>query len=136
MLHKRPWFLLFVFFLSAALGVLIFFSYTANVQQTKPPVETPIVSDEAYQKELTISVKSFLTSYSAVGDDGAKSALVQSFLNQLLHMRVPAQEKDLHLELALSLQQMKEGLQNHSQDAVDGLTRFRNAVTKASWLKL
>ena len=136
MLHKRPWFLVLVFLLSLALGMFIYSSYSAKVQQTKPSASTPAISDEAYQQELNGTVKTFLTAYTAAADDSAKSTLVQTLLNQLLHMRVPAQEKDLHLELALSLQQMKEGLQNHSQDATDGLTRFREAVTKTPWMKL
>lgn len=139
MLHKRSWFPFVVFFLTLVLIALVVSSFTGKGQLEKrgqgaPPIT--MISDITYQRELSGNVKTFLNAYATATDDASRSALVQTMLNQLLHMRVPAQEKDLHLELALSLQQMKEGLANHSQDASEGFARLNDAVSQTSWLHL
>lgn len=137
MFHKRSWFPFAVLFLSLVLGVFVFFSFYTKQTQTISQTQPTRISDVTYQHELTSNVTSFLDAYPKAIDDSARYNLVQTMLNQLLRMRVPAQEKDLHLELALSLQQMKEGLYNHSpQDVADGFARFKDAVSQTSWLHL
>ncbi|MEK7452533.1 MAG: hypothetical protein AAB664_04285 [Patescibacteria group bacterium] len=137
MFHKRSWFPFVVVFLTIVLFGFFYVSYRSKSLSIKnAPATVSSISDELYKKNISIYIKSFFDKYPSAKDDAERTMLVQELFNQLLHMRVPMQEKDLHLELALSLQQMKDGLANHSQDLPEGFARLKDAVTQTSWLHL
>ena len=136
MIHKHNWFPGVTLLLSLILVALIIFSMMTATPAVKKTVETvPAVSESAYQAEMQKTVQTFLTSFSGATSDTERTAAVQSALDALLRMRVPADDKDLHLELAISLQNMKERLVA-GKDASDGLAQFKTSAASSSWLHL
>ena len=134
-MHKRSWFPYITFLLSLILVGLIIFSFVSKSSTEKTVSATPTVSESEYQSELQKHVSIFSPAYAAATSDADRTAAVQTMMNSLLSMHVPADDKDLHLELALSLQSMKDALAS-GKDASDGFTRFKTAVTSATWLHL
>lgn len=132
-----PFFPLLVFALTLILVTVFVFSVSPKYGEQKPAVsETVPVSEEQYQAALTAVLKKFITSYDAASDDSVRAHLVDQTLATLLSMRVPAAFKDLHLELAISLQKMKQGFVSNPQDVTDGYTQIKTSVSQTSWLHL
>ena len=136
MIHKHNWFPGITLLLSLVLVGLIIFSMMTKAPSVQKSTQTgPTVSESAYQTDMQKTVQTFLTSFSGATSDTERTAAVQSALDALLRMRVPADDKDLHLELAISLQNMKERLAA-GKDASDGLAQFKTAAASSSWLHL
>jgi len=135
---KRPSFFPFIL-LALTLILVTAFVFSASpktsVQKTnKSSVST--VSDEQYQTALTAVLKKFVSVYDAAASDTEKTQAVQNTLNSLLSMRVPAEEKDLHLELALALQKMKQGFATNPQDILEGYASIKELISQTSWLHI
>jgi hypothetical protein len=136
--HHRSPFPLIVILLSMALIVFMFFAFTDNGQQeAKTNFEQTIaVTDKGYQKELTSVIKDFYSSQETSESDLEILISVEQTLSTLLSMKVPAEQKSLHLELALSLNMMQSGLKSEERNGDEGFERFKKTVSRFSWIEL
>lgn len=130
----------FPFILLALTLVLVTtFVFLASPKQNNQKTirsEESVVSEERYQQALKAVLKKFVSVYDAATSDADRSQIVESTLNALLSMRVPANEKDLHLELAITLQKMKQGFGTNPQAVLDGYAQIKELFSQTSWLNL
>ncbi len=135
---RRPsFFPLLVLALTLTLVTMFIFVVSpTSIVQKKIVTQDRTITDTRYQTALAIVLKKFLTSYAAAPDDATRSGIAEETLNTLLSMRVPAGEKDLHLELAISLQKIKQGLSANPQDAADGFVEMQTIISQTTWLHL
>jgi hypothetical protein len=99
-------------------------------------IQTPPVSDKQYQEALKIVLKKFVTAFDATQDLSVRAQLTDQTLSTLLTMRVPVQEKDLHLTLAIFLQKMKQGFVANPQDVMEGYMQIKQIISQTNWLSL
>lgn len=136
-MKHAPFFPLLILALTLVLVTVFVFSASPKYREQKTIVsETLPVSEEQYQAALTAVLKKFITSYDTASEDSVRARVVDQALATLLSMRVPAAFKDLHLELAISLQKMKQGFISNPQDVTDGYMQIKTNVSQTSWLRL
>ncbi len=125
---KNSRFPLLVLFLTLLLLGFMIFTF---VKKDSTPNEsvTPVVSEKEYKTQMAMVVNNFLPSYLAATDDVGRRAVVDSTLTKLLEIRVPANQKDLHLELAISLNLILTQLSGTTDVAREGLERWKKAVS-------
>lgn len=114
----------------------VFLSSPKNALQKNASSQVSLVSDAQYQDALTSVLKKFVNLYDSATSDTVRAEIVQNTLNALLSMRVPAAFKDLHLELAIALQKMKQGFASNPQDISDGYIQVKALISQTSWLRL
>lgn len=114
----------------------VFSASPKSVEQKGIVTQTPPVSDEQYQEALRLVLKKFITSFDATEDVSVRTQLTEQTLGTLLTMRVPGQEKELHLALAIALQKMKQGFGANPQDVMDGYTQIKQLISQTNWLSL
>jgi len=122
--HHRSFFLPALALLTVGLVVFMFFSLTDSF---KPPefsqqVITPVSSQE-YTNSIKTIGKKFVESYGIAENDIARLVLVEETLSELLALRVPAEFKEKHLELAVLLSQMQTELRSQ-KDTTESFNRF------------
>src|SRR3989338_2293396 len=133
-IHHHPTF--FPVMLALLTGGLIYFMFFAFT--SKPIVlsaATTVVDEGAYRESVKNIVAPFLKSFSSAPNDMAKLVLTENVLNTLLNVTVPVIYKEIHLELAISLNQMRDGLRGANGSFEDGKVRFERIVGANPWLK-
>lgn len=110
--HRHHSFFPFVLaLLTFGLIVLMYFSFTIVKVETKSIQQIIVpVSSQEYESELKEIGNGFTASYVSSETDIAKLVLVEKTLSELLSLRVPAEFKDKHLELAVLLNQIQTAL--------------------------
>ena len=134
MLHRHPTFfpLVLVFLTLGLVGfMVVMFAKPSSFGEKV----SPTISEDAYRLEMKEFMASFETRYQAASDDLKKVVLVENTLNKLLSIKVPETYKDLHLELAFSLNAIREGLREKSAALAEGEQRLKNLLAKESWLR-
>lgn len=97
--------------LTFGLLVFMYFSFTSIKVETKSVQQEVVpVSSQEYQTELEKINDEFVVSYETAETEMAKLVLVEKTLSKLLSLRVPAEFKDKHLELAVLLNQIQTAL--------------------------
>lgn len=135
MRHWHPTFFpLALGLLTLALVAFMVVTFSGGKTSSLIANEPPTVSGDAYQEKAKEVMASFNVEYKAA-DDLAKLLLVEKTLNALLALRVPASFKDLHLELAFSLNQIREGLRGDVKARREGETHLQKVLTDNPWLK-
>lgn len=114
----------------------VFTASPKSAKQANTSVEPPSVSDEQYQAALRIVLNKFTASFDAAAEDSVRASVTDQTLSTLLSMRVPAEEKDLHLSLAIALQKIKQGFVSNPQDMTDGYAQIKVLILQTSWLHL
>ena len=126
--HRRSLFPLLVVCLTMVLVGFIFVSTRSFEQADRETAEVTETEYTASAKEILLD---FFSSYESASSNPTRQNAVQQAMSALLRVRVPVSKKDLHLELVLHLQRLKDILQTN-QDATEALKAFREAVTRAS----
>lgn len=109
--HRHSFFPLVLGLLTLGLIVLMFYAFAGRrPSEATPPVQLNPVSTEEYEKSLQTLMSSFVVAYDESADDLSRLVLVEQTLTNLLALRVPAEEKQTHLELAVGLNQMQQAL--------------------------
>lgn len=114
----------------------VFSASPKSVEQKGVTTQTPPVSDEQYQEALKLVLKKFTTSFDATEDVSVRAQLTEQTLSTLLTMRVPGQEKEFHLTLAIALQKMKQGFAGNPQDVMDGYAQIKQLISQMNRLSL
>lgn len=126
--HRHSFFPLILALLTLALVVFMFYAFTGiNLNPNQTEEITSPVSEEAYQTELRLLTTEFVETYKKTTDPSARKELVDKTITSLLALRVPSQQKELHLDLAIELSQMRQ------DETV--FTRFVERVHSQDWLK-
>lgn len=131
--HARFGFLVAVFLLSLGLGSFIYFTAHSDPTPSSAVSLRPPTADE-YRASVRPVVDEMQRAYGASKDLRSRQHAVETALEQLLDIRVPAEEKDVHLELALSLQMVRVGLVGDQRQATEGWERFLALVQSTPWL--
>lgn len=121
--HHRSFFLPILVLLTVGLVVFMFFSLTDSrktTESTQQQTITPVSSQE-YTSSIKKIGKKFVESYEAAENDIARLVLVESTLSELLALRVPADQKDIHLERAVILSQMQAALKAQDNEKAQKL---------------
>jgi hypothetical protein len=114
----------------------VFLTPPKQTENTNTLPKVVVVSEGQYQDALEAVLKKFFSVYDSAASDTARIEIVQNTLNSLLSMRVPVSFKDMHLELAIALQKMKQGFISNPQDVTDGYARLKELISQSSWLRL
>ncbi len=130
MFHKRhSFFPLVLALLTLGLIVFMFYAFTGkqsvSVRQTS---EVPPVSSQEYEKELSTLTKSFVEQYPQKEDELSRLVLVEQTLQSLLSLRVPVEAKEMHLNLAVELNQMQQALREKSGKEKEAFERIVSYV--------
>ena len=126
-----PW---IVFFLTLVLMGLFIFTFTQKVNNTS--LQNRGLTDAQYHSALQTVLKKFFVSYREAPDQASRAVVVEQTLAALLSMRVPAKEKEIHLDLAIQLAKMKQGFLSNPQDIDEGFVSIQHIVSQTSWLHL
>jgi hypothetical protein len=127
--HRHSFFPLVVIVLTILLGALIAITVLPNEEPTRVVDEETSVDAGSYRENLTNIVREFENGFSqAVDGAGQKRAGAQA-LQALLDLRVPAEYKNLHLELAVFLSSVESG-----STISDPLGTLQTIVETYPWL--
>ena len=91
------------------------------------------VTSEGYEQHIGEIVESFSFAYSEAETDLMKSVLVETTLNDVLAVRVPAGYQSVHLDFVFGLNSLREALDGEGdvQDAYDSIQVF---IDQTSWV--
>ncbi len=101
-------------------------STSTNSSISSVPAISQAELSKNYQDGVRAALTTFATQYRS-GDAAAKKAAAQKAQQQLLALMVPVEDKDLHLQLVLALDQLSKG-------NVAGEKSFATAVASNSWI--
>lgn len=130
--HKKSFFPVVIILLTCVLGIFIFsvFSHRSKSVST----ETTMISKSVYESTVKSYMDDFTVKFGSTSDDVAKLSLVENVLTNLLNLRVPSEDKDIHLGLVIGLNQIKEELNTKQTTPSNGFLKFNEARTKIeSW---
>ena len=128
--HRRhSFFPLVLALLTLLLIVLMFYAFTGT-QPTANRVTSEVtpVSSQEYQQELRALIQSFIEQYGQKEDDILRLVLVEQTLQSLLSLRVPVEAKEMHLSIAVELNQMQQALREKSGAEKAAFERLRYYV--------
>jgi hypothetical protein len=136
MLYRHPTFFPLILAL-LTLGLIGFMVVTFSNRSAGGPggsSEEAVVNEDEYRLKAKQTMAGFEATYEGA-DDLERLVFVEDALNALLALRVPAAYKDLHLELAFSLNLIREGLRAKSESRLEGERRLFELLSKEAWLK-
>lgn len=88
-----------------------------------------------YRRSLASTLSEFETALAAGGDDLEKLMAIDAALESVLRLSVPAEERDLHLSVAVALNQMRNGLRGEEGMFARGRAGLDATYERAPWLK-
>lgn len=115
--HRHSFFPLVLACLTLTLTTLMFFSFARQREVSQPVVaEVTSVSTPEYDEQLKQLGHDFMISYQTLQDEPSRSAAVSVLLQDVLSLRVPVSEKEFHLSLAVTLNEMQQTLKEKKSD--------------------
>ena len=124
--HRRSLFPLLLALLTLVLVIFMFYAFTGRSLKRSNVVGEPSpVSAQQYQTELHELTSTFVEQYEGEANDLARLVLVETTLQKLLSLRVPTEQKDRHLALAVELNQMQQALRQQNGEADVAFERFK-----------
>ena len=136
--QKRSFYPLAIAVLTLGLGSLMFL--TLNRTSVAPSADptavspTPAVTDAEYRAQAHDVIAPFRVAYASADSDGSRLAAVEDALSALVRIVVPGSYKDVHLGLAVSLTQIREGLRGDASALAAGNDRLNGIVANEPWL--
>lgn len=110
------------FFFAASHGLLV-----STQESSAPDIST-------YRSSLASLVQKFVNAYDSSSDESARTQIVEQAMADLLSMRVPASERQIHLDVAVALQKIKQGFARNRDDDSDGYAELKQLINKTPWL--
>ncbi|MBI5793671.1 hypothetical protein HZA87_01100 [Candidatus Uhrbacteria bacterium] len=110
--HRHSFFPLVIILLTLLLGVFMLLTVS---RQTAPPADeqtTTPVDAQAYRVSLVDLLTTFEAGIALAPDDPAKLVVAERALTDLLALRVPPEDKQLHLDFALTLTKIQTALKS------------------------
>ncbi|HBP00478.1 MAG: hypothetical protein UU48_C0002G0146 [Candidatus Uhrbacteria bacterium GW2011_GWF2_41_16] len=138
--HIRTWFPLIVAGLTIALLVLVGWWFSLRI--FFPPLSKPqeknqrtAPTTEMYETSVSGILSNFLDELDAATDNTWRLTLVEETENHMLALLVPAERRDVHLEIITSLHLMRTGFSKNTPDTVEeGRHRLEEIFVRESWL--
>lgn len=135
MIHHRSLFPLLVVAMTLCLGVFIFFSFEDRLPSTLNNGNGQIDVVE-YRANAHAVLKDLRADLAAAEDDGVRIDVLQRTQTELLALIVPAEEKEIHLELVVVLSAWAQGLtKGDEQKTADTQIRFDTLVNQYPWIE-
>jgi len=141
-LHRRNWFPFLVVGLSVLLFGFVVWAYFSRLEinkTTQQVVNQPAVTASDYQHEVSNILKSFSADYAALDPQAsnatAKLSLVENTEDKILAVRVPAEYRSFHLQLATIFEALRSDLlQNDSIKLAEDWKKINELLNNNSWL--
>lgn len=137
--HHHSSFPLIIILLSLGLGVFMFYAFTSEEEDTKEQEEYRVeetfsVDADTYRSEMSSLMQTFSQTYTTSQDDLSRLLATEEVLHRLLDIRVPAEYKDLHLEFAVALNQLKEALRSTERNTNEPIEKIDEITAENPWL--
>lgn len=118
--QKHSFFPVVIILLTLLLGGFMFFVLRGSFTQEQSTIQEPkLVNEDDYRDGVSGILQSFEEQFAVSQDNAQKRLATQSALNALLELRVPVEYKDLHLQLAITWNQIQTVLQDNSENELD-----------------
>lgn len=131
--HPRTLFPLILAMLSIALLVFVMFTL-----QDEPAEEftAPAITVEEYQENAGALIENFFKDLEALGTDIDCLQLVQETEDKLLELVVPADHREVHLEMVIALNLITQGYTQADETRLaEGQRRLQALYDQYSWLR-
>lgn len=115
-------------------AAFIFLSPPAQQRAIEVSDSQSSISTDIYESSVNTALKNTWTINPDTAFDQDKAA-VSSALESLLNMRVPAERKETHLDLVLTMQKIKQGLASNPQAANEALVHLVEMKNNNEWLQ-
>jgi hypothetical protein len=138
--HQRRSFYPFIIaLLTLLLAALMFKTLTEPRRQNGTAQSTPPVTESDYRKEAHDVIAPFVVAYEDAQTDVQRLVAVEDALSGILPIVVPPSFKDIHLDLAVALTLMRDGIRA-GEDVQTGLhkagrDKFGALLEKYPWLE-
>ncbi|MFC1788124.1 hypothetical protein ACFLZY_02810 [Patescibacteria group bacterium] len=136
--HHHNFFPLIIAGLTIALILFMVYSFAARQDQKGFDQKQSVVSsvsDKDYRDQIKKVVKDFQKGFAQAETGIEQLVLVEDTLKQVLTIKVPAAYKDMHLELAMTLNLMQSGFRGQQQDLDQGQARLGQLLLQYPWLE-
>ena len=131
--HHAYAFPILVGVLTVALVLLVWQTVSPSVQEGYPVLtETrePVTAAE-YEQSLQGVMDGFMMNYAIQSNQGDRRAYAGEVLQELLNLRVPAEKKDLHLQIAFGLNNL---CQEDEEMCVSGFDQLFEIFAANPWI--
>ncbi len=129
--HRKSLFPYLVIFLSLVLVLFMFYTFSYKADKVITSNDAVIsVTTQDYQSDVKPVIESFDQKMLLAKDSLAQLVAVEESLNELLALRVPSDYQNIHLELALALNSMKENLRTGDRNIDEALVEWQTAKAK------
>ena len=134
--HPRTWFPLIVISLSLVLLITVLFLFKPGEVQVVQETTQVSVTAADYQKSVAGVLGHLSENLDKAEDDLVRINLVQSLQNDLLNILVPADYRQVHLEMVIALNLINQGYLSGDHDQVaQGQTKLDLLVSQYDFLK-
>lgn len=134
---KHSYFPLTLTLLTLGLILFMFYAFTFEAEPSSYPIaveeEEPVDAND-YRSELAYAIATFDEGYTDASDDLARLVAAEQAVSDLLDMRVPSEYKELHLELAVTLNQLQTALRSTERSTGDSLNTLEQLKVQYPWL--
>jgi hypothetical protein len=136
-IHHRTWFPFVLAGLTLSLVLLVVYAYGTKEPSRIAPSEEAVSAptDAEYQAALASVMSGFLVRLDAAEGDAARLSLVEDAQSKVLALIVPGDRRELHLEIAISLNLLRTGLGGDATAYVEGRRRLQAVIDQYSWLR-
>lgn len=137
-IHKRrSFFPLVITLLTMSLIVFMFYAFMdASSPATEPMVEEVItVNADDYRSDTVLAIANFEEGYGQAADDLSRLMVTETALEELLDLRVPAEYKELHLDLVVALNQLQTALRSEGRSTAEALAGLEALKIRYPWIE-
>ncbi len=135
---KRSYFPMVILFLSLGLVLFMVYSLTytnTNSKKIKESLEVAeAININEYRVEMQNIIASYESEYQNTDDDLSKLIVVEKIIGKLLAIRVPDGYKEMHLELVVNLNTIKQALRSTKRDITIGQEKLSRTLARFPWL--
>lgn len=131
MMHHKTFFPIIVAALTILLGLFIYSTFKERITE---PAPSPVTAVE-YQAGVHGAVSTLQDEIAAASSDTDRVTLLEARREQLLAELVPAEYKDAHLEMVMTISQWIAGYQGDEGKRAAAEERWSALVKQYPWIK-
>jgi hypothetical protein len=139
-IHQHSFFPVAVLLLTVVLGIFIYLTVTSTPEVTEPSSvnreEVTPVDEGEYTQEMQAIVETFFDVIETSEDDLDALIAAESAQFSMLNIRVPAEYRDTHLQIALALTEIQLELKEDERNIDPLIEELQRLVEEAEWLSL
>lgn len=134
MFHRQSWFPALVTVLTVALAVIIIALFRGRVPTTATTAISP-VTEAQYQSNVKQIVGTLPAQLTAAASDDARVTLLSNDRDALLNLTVPADQRDLHLNMVMTINAWIAGYQGDAVKLAAAQTAWNQIVQENAWIQ-